>query len=167
MEFVGRFSYVHLEGPWEAYVEGFSAELIRLGFEPTSRDAQLRLMAHLSRWLQARGLMKGNLTVELVKLFLLELKASFASHFTYRALKPMLTWLAESGRASGTGTEGAHGTNFPHCGQGTNRTWINGVLILALRNQLAMGHWRQLILTHRSTGRTDKSAIRHRRGWVK
>lgn len=97
MAFVGKSSRVHVDGPLETYVEGFETELIRLGFAPISTGPQLRLMAHLSSWLQAKGLVVAELTVELIELFILERRASYAALFTYRALKPLLNWLAASG----------------------------------------------------------------------
>ena len=91
---------VHVSGPLETYVEGFESELIRLGFVPISRGAQLRLMAHLSGWLAAKGLVVSNLTVELVELFILERRASHTALFTHRALHPLLNWLVTSGTIS-------------------------------------------------------------------
>ncbi|WP_427016749.1 site-specific integrase [Pseudarthrobacter sp. P1] len=88
---------VHVSGPLETYVEGFESELIRLGFVPISRDAQLRLMAHLSSWLNTKGLVVSHLTVELVELFILERRASHTALFTHRALRPLLNWLVTSG----------------------------------------------------------------------
>ena len=96
MAIVGKLSRVHVGGPLESYVEGFEAELIRLGFTPISAGAQPRLMAHLSSWLQAKDLVVADLTVELIELFLLERQAKYASHFSYRALKPLLSWLVAS-----------------------------------------------------------------------
>ena len=91
---------VHVSGPLETYVEGFESELIRLGFVPISRGAQLRLMAHLSGWLATKGLVVSNLTVELVELFILERRASHTALFTHRALHPLLNWLVTSGTIS-------------------------------------------------------------------
>jgi integrase/recombinase XerD len=47
---------VRFSGPLELYAEGFAAELGRLGYKPTGGiKPQLFLVAHLSRWLEARG----------------------------------------------------------------------------------------------------------------
>lgn len=97
MDFVGTLSREHAGDPLETCIEGFETELLRLGFTPFSTRGQLRLVAHLSSWLQAKDLVVAELTVELIELFLLERRASYASHFTYRALKPLLSWLAASG----------------------------------------------------------------------
>ena len=60
---------VRMSGPLAVHVEGFEAELARLRFTPTSRVKQLRLMAHLSRWLDGQGLGIGALSPELVEAF--------------------------------------------------------------------------------------------------
>jgi len=43
-------------GPFAEYAPGFRAELARLGYTPLSAACQMRLMAHLSRWMTAEGL---------------------------------------------------------------------------------------------------------------
>ena len=43
-------------GPLAEYADGFRAELVRLGYTPLSAACQMRLMAHLSRWMTAEGL---------------------------------------------------------------------------------------------------------------
>ncbi|GAA1890549.1 site-specific integrase [Paeniglutamicibacter psychrophenolicus] len=98
MELVGTSSREHSAAPLETYIEGFETELIRLGFTPFSTRGQLSLMRHLSRWLQSRGLAVEELTVEVIEVFLRERRASHAALFTFRALKPLLKWLATSGR---------------------------------------------------------------------
>ena len=44
-------SRVRVSGPLVPYVQGFAAELERLGYTVGSAEHQLRLLAHLSRWL--------------------------------------------------------------------------------------------------------------------
>ncbi|MBG0741706.1 tyrosine-type recombinase/integrase [Paeniglutamicibacter antarcticus] len=88
---------VHVSGPLETYVEGFESELMRLGFVPISRGVQLRLMGHLSGWLDAKELVVSDLTVEIVDLFIRERRASHTVLFTHRALRPLLNWLVTSG----------------------------------------------------------------------
>lgn len=46
-------------GPLGEFVEGFAAELAGRGYSSRSSEAQLGLMRHLSRWLEARGLGRG------------------------------------------------------------------------------------------------------------
>lgn len=88
---------VHIRGPLEGHIEGFEAELGRLGFAPTSVVSQLRLVAHLSRWLDAQGLDVEDLTVERVETFIGERRAAYTALFSRRALRPLLDWLAASG----------------------------------------------------------------------
>lgn len=88
---------VHVWGPLAEYVEGFEAELGRLGFASASVVNQLRLVAHLSRWLDAQGLGVEGLTVARVEAFTRERRASYTALFSRRALRPLLGWLAASG----------------------------------------------------------------------
>lgn len=67
---MGDPSRVRVVGPLERYASGFGAELERLGYTPLSAANQLRLMAHLSRWMQSDGLDVGALTPECVEEFL-------------------------------------------------------------------------------------------------
>lgn len=69
MVVIGKSSRVQVSGPMEAYVAGFESELKRLGFTHHSAAAQVRLMAHVSRWLDARDLGVSDLTVELIEEF--------------------------------------------------------------------------------------------------
>jgi hypothetical protein len=48
-------SWPEVTGPLAEYAGGFRTELARLGYTPLTAAAQLRLMAHLSRWLDADG----------------------------------------------------------------------------------------------------------------
>jgi len=58
---------------------------------------QLRLLAHLSRWLDAERLGVGGLSVERVESFLGERRATRTALFSRKALCPLLDWLAASG----------------------------------------------------------------------
>jgi len=49
-------SRVRVTGPLERYAEGFVAELVEAGYRPRSAAVQLRLLAHLSRWLEQGGI---------------------------------------------------------------------------------------------------------------
>jgi hypothetical protein len=44
-------SRIRVAGPLEPYVSGFVAALVERGYMPVSTAHQLRLMAHVSRWL--------------------------------------------------------------------------------------------------------------------
>lgn len=67
---------VLLSGPLAEYGPGLAGELQRLGFTPLSREKQLRLLAPLSGWMEARGLRVGQLTGGRVDEFLAERRAT-------------------------------------------------------------------------------------------
>ena len=48
--------WAKVTGPLAEYADGFRAELLRLGYTPLTAACQIRLTAHLSRWLTAEGL---------------------------------------------------------------------------------------------------------------
>jgi integrase/recombinase XerD len=57
---------VRVSGPLAAYRDGFAAELAGRGYTPGSAQHQVGLLAHLSRWLDSRGLsLPFNLLVSL------------------------------------------------------------------------------------------------------
>ena len=49
-------SRVRVAGPLAPYADGFRAALAGQGYSPWSQVFHLQLMAHASRWLDARGL---------------------------------------------------------------------------------------------------------------
>ena len=66
----GSPSRVKVTGPLVPYVTGFRHGLEAQGYRPNALSDQLRLMAHVSRWLAAMGLETGDLTPERVEEFL-------------------------------------------------------------------------------------------------
>lgn len=48
--------WAEVTGPLAEYADGFRAELFRLGYTPLTAACQIRLTAHLSRWMTAEGL---------------------------------------------------------------------------------------------------------------
>ena len=48
-------SRVRVTGPFARYAPGFVAELVGAGYQPNAAVVQLRLLAHLSRWLEREG----------------------------------------------------------------------------------------------------------------
>lgn len=58
---------------------------------------QLRLLAHLSRWLDMEGVAPGSLTAQEVEEFLAERRRTHTGLFSRRALCPVLHWLAGEG----------------------------------------------------------------------
>jgi integrase/recombinase XerD len=57
---------VRVEGPLALYASGFAAHLLGQGYTPASAEDQLRLMAHLSRWLAEQRMGAAALTAEVV-----------------------------------------------------------------------------------------------------
>ncbi len=95
-------SRVRVPGPLADYAGGFAAELARRGYRPGSVACHLRLMAQLSRWLQARGLDGGGLTPGAVDSFLAARReAGHAAGVAAGSLEPLLGFLRVAGVAPG------------------------------------------------------------------
>lgn len=92
-------SGVRVSGPLAAYAGGFSAYLAGHGYTPSSAVDQLRLMAHLSRWLAGQGADAAGLTAERVEEFLAVRRGSHVRLVSPRALAPMLEFLRGLGVA--------------------------------------------------------------------
>lgn len=88
---------VVLSGPLSEYGPGFAAALEQRGFMPLSVEHQLRLLAHLSRWMHNHGLVVGQLTGVRVDDFLIERRASYTALYSPRALRPLLAYLTGLG----------------------------------------------------------------------
>lgn len=88
---------VVLSGPLSEYGPGFAAALEQRGFMPLSLEHQLRLLAHLSRWMHSHGLLVGQLTGVRVDEFLIERRANYTALYSRRALRPLLEYLAGLG----------------------------------------------------------------------
>ena len=73
---------VHVHGPLVVFADGFEAELERLGFTPLSRVDQLRLMAHLSCWLDAEGVVVSGMSAGHVEAFLHERRSTRSARTT-------------------------------------------------------------------------------------
>ena len=71
-----RASAVRVNGPLAAHVAGFRRELERLGYRPHAVCDQLRLMAHVSRWLDASALGAEDLSPARVEEFLVHRRAA-------------------------------------------------------------------------------------------
>jgi len=85
---------VRVTGPLQAHARGFSEQLTELGYTRLSAADQLRLMAHLSRWLASRGLGAGQLTPQRAEQFLrARRRAGHASRRSQRGLTPLLGFL--------------------------------------------------------------------------
>src|ERR1700677_853888 len=87
-------SRVRVTGPLVSYVDGFWAELAAAGYTSWSVEAQLRLMAHVSRWLVAQGLSVNELTSEAVEAFLRARRGEgYVDRLSPRGLAPLLDYL--------------------------------------------------------------------------
>ncbi len=87
-------SRVRVTGPLVPYVDGFWSELAAAGYTAWSVEAQLRLMAHVSRWLEAQGLGASDLTSEAVEEFLrARRREGYVDRLSPRGLVPLLDYL--------------------------------------------------------------------------
>lgn len=88
---------VLVAGPLEGVAVRLEDERVRRGFRRKALANQLRLLAHLSRWLQARDIDAGSLESAHVDAFLVERRHTHTGLFSRKALGPMLVWLADEG----------------------------------------------------------------------
>jgi integrase/recombinase XerD len=88
---------VRVSGPLEDFAEGFATELAGLGYSSRGGEAQLRLMAHLSRWMSAQGLAADDLSAEAVERFAEARRASHRGLRSPRALVGLLGHLRSRG----------------------------------------------------------------------
>jgi site-specific recombinase XerD len=97
---VGDLSRIRVTGPLEPYVSGFVAVLVERGYTPASAAHQLRLMAHVSRWLASEGLASDDLSPTRVDEFVAARRgAGYVNYVTPRALAALLEYLRDLGVA--------------------------------------------------------------------
>ena len=93
-------SRVRITGPLAGFADGFREQLAGWGYAKSSAAAQLRVMAHLSRWLDEQQLDAGGLTPEVVERFAAARRAQGRSnHASVRALDRLVEHLREVGAA--------------------------------------------------------------------
>ena len=116
-------SWPEVTGPLAEYAAGFRAELARLGYTPLSAAGQLRLMAHLSRWMTAEGLDARTLGMPAVeRYFEGRRSAGYVNERTVEALGPLLASCAGSGRLR---SRRRHLRRRPgSCWTGMRATWL-------------------------------------------
>ncbi|WP_207755612.1 site-specific integrase [Nonomuraea cypriaca] len=86
---------VRVRGPLASFAAGFHMGLLEMGFTPLSAVLQMRLMAHLSRWMDVRGLSPQELTGDRVEEFLAGRRAAgYRERNTRRGMAPLLGHLA-------------------------------------------------------------------------
>ena len=67
---MSKIPKVNMSGPLVPLVAGFHEELERQGYTPLGAECQLRVMAHVSRWMAGRKLGPSDLTTARVEQFL-------------------------------------------------------------------------------------------------
>lgn len=90
-------SRVVVSGPLSGAADGFGAYLAGLGYAPLSIELRVRLLAHVSRWLESERLDPWCLDVSMVERFLLVRQATHKDLSGRRALAPLLTFLRSAG----------------------------------------------------------------------
>jgi integrase/recombinase XerD len=91
-------SRIRVTGPLEPYVPEFVAELVERGYTPVSAAHQLRLMAHVSRWMACEGLGPDDLSSARVEEFVAVRRAAgYVNYVTPRALAALLEHLRAFG----------------------------------------------------------------------
>lgn len=93
-------SWAQVTGPLAEYADGFRAELFRLGYTPLTAACQIRLAAHLSRWMTAEGVSTRDLDMPTAeRYFAARRRAGYANERTTEALGPLLGYLRGLGAA--------------------------------------------------------------------
>lgn len=91
---ITRVAEVRVTGPLASYAGGFRDVLRETGYTPLSAVNQLRLMTHLSRWLETRGLCGADLSERRVAEYLDDRRvAGYSQYWTRRSLVPLLDFL--------------------------------------------------------------------------
>lgn len=89
-------------GRLSSFAAGFARELAGLGYTPLSAANQLRVLAHVGRWLHAQHLEAGEFTPERAGLFLRARRTEgYTCWLSERGLAPLLGYLREAGVVPG------------------------------------------------------------------
>ncbi len=87
-------SRVRVAGPLAPFAAGFAAELVAQGYTSQPAAQQLRLMAHVSRWLLAEGKDASALNAAVVEAFVISRRAAgYSNHVVGGSLRPLLVYL--------------------------------------------------------------------------
>ena len=85
---------VKVSGPLVPFVAGFHDELERQGYTPLGAECQLRVMAHISRWMADRKLGPSELTTARVEQFLrARRRAGYTLWLSPKGVAPLLAHL--------------------------------------------------------------------------
>jgi integrase/recombinase XerD len=91
-------SRVRVSGPLAEHAAGFAVFLAGAGYTPLSAANQVRVLAHLSRWTESRGLAPGDLTGERLGEFLAARReAGYTCWLSERGLAPLTAFLRGAG----------------------------------------------------------------------
>jgi integrase/recombinase XerD len=94
------FASVRFRGPLVPYIGGFWGDLMQQGYAPFSGRNLLLVAAHVSRWLEDRGLGTRDLTGERIAQFAAHRRRQGYTHFlTPHAVEPLLGYLRGLGAA--------------------------------------------------------------------
>jgi integrase/recombinase XerD len=100
-KYMSDLSRVAISGPLEGYAEGFASELARKGYASSSVVFHVRLLAHVSRWLEGRDLDVAALGPAAAEAFLAGRRASGRSTaWRIGTLEPLLGYLRGVGAAA-------------------------------------------------------------------
>ena len=93
--------HVRIHGPLAPYIDGLWSYLLRQGYARLSSVHLLRVMSHLSRWLDGQEIEPSKLTWALCEAFLQERRQVGYKHFlTLRGLGSILKFLEAEGVVS-------------------------------------------------------------------
>lgn len=93
---MGERSGVRVRGPLAPYASGFEQELRGQGYTKLSATEHIRLLAHLSRWLEDEALEPAALTPERVEQFVAaRRREGYTARLTPKAVAPVLGFLRE------------------------------------------------------------------------
>lgn len=97
---VSKASSVGVTGELAAFAEAFRDALIGQGFTPLSAANQLRVMAHVSRWLAGRGMHVQDFAGEQVAEFLADRRGQgYTCWLSDKGIAPLLRFLRDRGLA--------------------------------------------------------------------
>lgn len=89
---------IELTGPLAVYAEGFQAELRQLGYTASPAKKHHYLLAHLSHWLDERGLGVSDVATARVEPFFAARRAAGVANLRTRgALRPLIGYLQSTG----------------------------------------------------------------------
>src|SRR6266516_3578743 len=89
---------VRVMGPLAMYAEGFRADLTAQGYAAESANRNLRILAHVSRWMGGQGLSAGQLSTGLLEEFLRARRREGYRHaLSIRAVMPLISYLRRVG----------------------------------------------------------------------